>query len=259
MKRFITGIHFFIFIIFGLTMILVILQFPPVGDPHLPSYSGFLSPDTPAEEIIKEAQSTALHYNRNAAYDTGALDIITAIIFDYRGYDTLFETFLLFTALIGILSVTITTSKRQNVNNTNQSSLPTQYICRFMTPFIIMFALSIIIHGHITPGGGFQGGVIIAASIILLIIVINKHEGRRILSKRQVDILLVCGLSIYIWIGLIGLLSGQSFLANRSINFPPQGLMGELLSGGTLIWINVGVGLAVSGMIIQIFYSFLEN
>ena len=259
MKRFIPGILLILFIIFGLTIILVILRFPPVGDPHLPGYSGFLPPNTPAEMIIKEAQSTALHYNRNAAYDTGALDIITAIIFDYRGYDTLFETFLLFTALIGILSLTSTKSKEQKESEKIQSSLPTQYVCRQIIPFILMFALSIIIHGHITPGGGFQGGVIIAASVILLVIVINKNEGRRILSSRQVDILLVCGISIYIWIGLIGLVSGQNFLANRSIKFPPVGLMGELFSGGTLIWINLGVGLAVSGMIIQIFYSFLEN
>ena len=86
MKRLIPGILIILFIIFGLTIILVILRFPPIGDPHLPGYSGFSSPNTPPEELIKEAQSTALHYNRNAAYDTGALDIITAIIFDYRGY-----------------------------------------------------------------------------------------------------------------------------------------------------------------------------
>ncbi|MGA1869200.1 MAG: MnhB domain-containing protein [bacterium] len=259
MKRFLSALLFSFLIIFGFILIIALLQFPPIGDPHIPSYSDFLPPNTPVKTIIKQAPSTALHYNRNAAYDTGALDIITAIIFDYRGYDTLFETILLFAALIGLLSLPLKESQENKEDENYHSSLPTQYICRLMIPFILMFALSIIIHGHITPGGGFQGGVVIAASIILLIIVINKNEGRKVLSQRQVNILLVCGISVYIGIGLLGLLSGYNFLSNRSMHFPPMGEMGELFSGGTLIWINVGVGLAVAGMITQIFYAFLEN
>lgn len=86
-------------------MIVVVLRFAPIGDPHLPGYADFVSPDMTKSEVIEHAESVALHYNRHSPGDTGALDIITAIIFDYRGYDTLIETSVLFTALMGVLSI----------------------------------------------------------------------------------------------------------------------------------------------------------
>jgi len=102
MRRFIPMV---LFIIFGCTMIAAVLTLAPVGDPHQPGYADFVEPEMPKEEIIKKADSAALHYNRKGAYDTGALDIITATIFDYRGYDTLFEGTVLFTALISVLTI----------------------------------------------------------------------------------------------------------------------------------------------------------
>lgn len=257
MKRLISSIFL---IIFGSLMIIVVLKMPPVGDPIQPGISAFVPDGTEHENILYKSQSTALYYNRNAAYDTGALDIITAIIFDYRGYDTLFETIVLFTALICVLSILSNDDKKKFKSISKfKSSIPTENICHLMIPFVLMFSFSIIFHGHLTPGGGFQGGVIIASVFILLVIIGNKEESRKILSKRQIKIFLVIGLFIYIGIGLIGLFLNKNFLANRSIGFPPIGQMGELFSGGTLIWINMGVGLTVSGIIIQIFYAFIEN
>ena len=86
-------------------MIAAVLTLAPVGDPHQPSYAEFVPPDVSYEEIIKEKETVALRYNREGAYDTGALDIITSTIFDYRGYDTLFEATVLFTALISVLTI----------------------------------------------------------------------------------------------------------------------------------------------------------
>ena len=94
-----------LFTIFAFSMIVVILRFAPIGDPHLPGYADFVSSSLTNEEVIEKADSAALHYNRHSPEDTGALDIITATIFDYRGYDTLLETTVLFTALIGVLSI----------------------------------------------------------------------------------------------------------------------------------------------------------
>jgi len=102
MRRFIPVV---LFCIFGIVMIAAVLTLDPVGDPRQPSYAEFVHPDTSFEEIVKERETVALHYNRNGAYDTGALDIITSTIFDYRGYDTLFEATVLFTALISVLTI----------------------------------------------------------------------------------------------------------------------------------------------------------
>lgn len=102
MRRFIPVV---LFCIFGIVMIAAVITLDPVGDPHQPSYAEFVHRDMSFEEIIKERETVALHYNRNGAYDTGALDIITSTIFDYRGYDTLFEATVLFTALISALTI----------------------------------------------------------------------------------------------------------------------------------------------------------
>jgi hypothetical protein len=110
MKKFAPAI---LFTIFAFSMIVVVLRFAPIGDPHLPGYAGFDHSDNTEKEIsemtkkevIQYADSVALHYNRHSPGDTGALDIITAIIFDYRGYDTLIEATVLFTAMIGVLSI----------------------------------------------------------------------------------------------------------------------------------------------------------
>ena len=93
------------FLLFGLTMIFVVLNLSPVGDPHLPGYSNLISPLTPAQEIPKKGQTVALKYNRDGVKNTGATDIVTAIIYDYRGYDTLLEVTVLFTAVIAVLSI----------------------------------------------------------------------------------------------------------------------------------------------------------
>lgn len=102
MRRFIPMVLFFIF---GFFMIIAVLQLAPVGDPHQPGYAEFVPEEMPKEEVVKEAHSVALHYNKRGAFDTGALDIITSTIFDYRGYDTLFESTVLFTALISVLAI----------------------------------------------------------------------------------------------------------------------------------------------------------
>ena len=102
MRRFIPVV---LFCIFGIVMIAAVLTLAPVGDPHQPGYAEFVHPDVANEEIIREGDTVALCYNRRGAYDTGALDIITSTIFDYRGYDTLFESTVLFTALISVLTI----------------------------------------------------------------------------------------------------------------------------------------------------------
>jgi hypothetical protein len=102
MKKFIPAVFFSIF---GIIMIAAVLKLAPVGDPRQPGYADIPSSELSKEEVVKQGDSVALYYNRNSANDTGALDIITATIFDYRGYDTLFESTVLFTAMISVLSI----------------------------------------------------------------------------------------------------------------------------------------------------------
>ncbi len=93
------------FALFALCMIVVVLHLFPVGDPHLPSYADFISREIPAEQVARQADSIALRYNRRAGLDVGATSVVGAVILDYRAYDTLFETTVLFTAVLAVLSV----------------------------------------------------------------------------------------------------------------------------------------------------------
>lgn len=140
-----------------------------------------------------------------------------------------------------------------------KTSLVIQTVTRVMIPFLLMFGLSLIVHGHLTPGGGFQGGVVIGATFILLGLAFNKEEGRRAAPDKRARTAASSGILIYIMVGLIGILAGYNFLTNRWMKFPPLGELGELLSGGTLFWINIGVGLTVSAIAIELFYAFLEE
>lgn len=93
------------FVLFTLCMIVVVLHLFPVGDPRLPGYADFIDSTIYVNEIPRKADSAALNYNRRAGLDVGASCVVGAIILDYRGYDTLFETTVLFTATVAVLSV----------------------------------------------------------------------------------------------------------------------------------------------------------
>lgn len=140
-----------------------------------------------------------------------------------------------------------------------QSGIVVQQVSRILCPFIIMFGVYLVTHGHLTPGGGFQGGVIISAAFILFALAFNRKKGREMVPGP----LLLCGASagifLYIGAGLAGVFLGYHFLANKAAGIQPCGMQGELLSGGTLFWINIGVGLAVASIFTDLFYAFLEE
>ena len=101
------------FVLFAICMIAVVMHLFPVGDPRLPSYADFVPPEMTTAQIPRLADSVALRYNRQAAFDAGATSVVTATILDYRAYDTLYETAVLFTAAIAVLSILGTGAKHK--------------------------------------------------------------------------------------------------------------------------------------------------
>jgi len=102
MKRPLTAIFLLIFVS---SMIVVVLHLFEVGSPHLPGYGGLTTIKLENEEITRQGNSVALRYSRQAARDVGATSVVGATILDYRCYDTLFETVVLFTATIAVLAI----------------------------------------------------------------------------------------------------------------------------------------------------------
>jgi multicomponent Na+:H+ antiporter subunit B len=124
---------------------------------------------------------------------------------------------------------------------------------RLMTPFIQMFGLYIIFHGHLTPGGGFQGGAIIGASMILLAVALGREEGEKRMGH-DLSIILESFALLYIFIGLFGIFLGYNFLANKIAGIP-LGKPGDLLSSGTILALNLTIGLKVASTGKTLFYS----
>ena len=104
---------------------------------------------------------------------TGAINSVTATVFDFRGYDTLGEAIVLFTAICGVSSCFKSRKERQRRKNNNERKRRDSILIsctNLVLPILLTLGLYIIIHGHLSPGGGFQGGVLIAGAIAIIYI-----------------------------------------------------------------------------------------
>ena len=130
-----------------------------------------------------------------------------------------------------------------------QQSLIVKTVCRRLIPFIQLFGLYVVIHGHESPGGGFQAGVIVAASIILLRLVRGQLVAS-VLTSRNALTLACLGPLLYGGIGIASLFFGGNFLDYGVFPFPMES--SEVRAMGTL-GIEIGVAVGVAGVLVLIF------
>ncbi len=128
-----------------------------------------------------------------------------------------------------------------------------QTISRLLFPFVFLFGIYIVFHGHLTPGGGFPGGAVIVASIIMLILAYGVDNIQKRISFLQAEVIDVIGSVSIVVIGLIGILLGTSFLQNVF----PLGEQGSIFSGGNFLLLYIGVGIKVSAGLLLIIYAML--
>jgi len=215
-----------------LTVSLIIILL--IGVTELPHFG---HSDNPANNEVMR------YYIENAAKDTGAMNIVTGIILDYRAFDTFVETSVLFTA--GVLVIMVLKEKGGIIESADifiQSPILRE-IGRVVNPFIQIFGLYVIFFGHLSPGGGFSGGTILGASLILYYIVWgSKLAGEKFSYGKLIKIMSTA-------ITLYGVLKGYSFITGGShLNLPqpPLGTPGNILSGGLLLPLNIIVGIVVA-------------
>jgi multicomponent Na+:H+ antiporter subunit B len=139
------------------------------------------------------------------------------------------------------------------------SSLVVSVVAQKAMPFILMYGLYIILHGEVSPGGGFQGGVIIGAVYILYTVVFNLEEGRNQAPSKYITLANTLGPLIFVIAGLAGIVGGYTFLANKVVSFIPHGDPGTMFSSLSLLLINLGIGLAVSSIIVACFFAFVDK
>lgn len=128
-------------------------------------------------------------------------------------------------------------------------------ITKLLVPFILLFGFYVIMHGEISPGGGFQGGVILASAFILYALVFGVHAARRVLSRRTSDTLAAVGVLLYAGVGVTSLLLGGNFLDYGVLN-ASDNAAGQAL-GITLV--EIGVGITVAAVMITLFNEISEH
>lgn len=124
-------------------------------------------------------------------------------------------------------------------------------VSRWMVPFIQLFAIYVITHGHYGPGGGFQGGVILAASMMLLRLSLGEEHERRRFSPALAVAMGSIGMLIFAVAGLLPVLMGGNFLDYTYLPIPGHS-GAELRSLGILI-VEIGIALTVWGILVTIF------
>ena len=127
-------------------------------------------------------------------------------------------------------------------------------VARILAPFIQLFALYVIMHGHHSPGGGFQGGVILGASMLLLLITHGVEETKRRLSEKWVAGLSSLGLLIYSGIGILCIILSGNFLDYGRLAGILNVDTAEARSLG-ILGVEIGVGLAVMSVMFSIFFN----
>jgi multicomponent Na+:H+ antiporter subunit B len=199
----------------------------------------------------KQKTKVGEYYVDRGREETGASNIVTSVVINYRGFDTLGEVTVLFVAAIGLGAVLSTRQKKEK-GNIEPASLVLYTGCRFLFPLMLFFGAYVFIHGHLTPGGGFQGGAIVASAFLL---VYMGCRGRRV-SKRGSQVIESLGGLVFIIIGLAGLaVGGHYFLSN----FLPKGELLTLFSAGIIPIIYIAIGFKVGSELVGVIDNLVEE
>jgi len=189
----------------------------------------------------------ATRYADKGPEEVGAANLVGAVLVTYRGLDTLGEVAILFlsASIIGFfLKVKLEDEKAPRKVRKTSEILATA--SKIITPIIFLFGIYVFINGHLTPGGGFQGGAIIASGLVLMLLANPvKKVNHSIISIVES----ISGFS-FIILGIIGIFLAGGFLDNDFISL---GEFGKLFSAGAIpiiyIFIGLKVGSELSGIV----------
>jgi multicomponent Na+:H+ antiporter subunit B len=197
---------------------------------------------------------------RVAVYERHATDVVNAINYDYRAFDTLGEEFILFTAVLGVAMLLrreedAPVRPAGKLQDDDRLSAAVRSINLPALLVTTVFGLYIGLHGQLTPGGGFQAGVILATGAVLVYVCENTAAFRRITSHAVVEITEALGAGAYAVIGVAPLLFGLPFLCN----FIPLGSTGDVFSSGTIALISACVGVEVTAAFLLVVFIYLQE
>jgi multicomponent Na+:H+ antiporter subunit B len=182
-------------------------------------------------------------------------NVVAAIVFDYRGFDTMGEEFILFAAVSGVVLLL----RGDEEKATDAPDVVTSHALRLFgilaAGLVVLVGLWLAAFGLVTPGGGFQGGVTIAAGLLVLYLAVGYGSWRRFARDVVVDAVEGAGAGGYVIVGLAALISGAPFLHNLL----GPGQAGTLFSGGSMSILNWAVAVEVAAANVTLYTQFLER
>jgi len=166
------------------SLLLVLLVALPllIGVVNLPPHD---APDAPIHTGV------GVRYLERGVEETGYKNLVTAVLLNYRGFDTFFEVVVIFTALVSVLALPrgsaahpdgapAAAATEANGSEGVPVSPVVSYVVRLMAPFMAMFALAMVYRGHVTPGGGFQAAAVFAAIFIAIGLVLGRARAAQL-------------------------------------------------------------------------------
>lgn len=234
----------------GAALIYGTLDMPPFGDAENPVH-----------------QHVAPRYIEESPKEVGLPNMVTSVLASYRGFDTLGETAVVFSAAIGVLAL-LGVRRREDEGTKENFKVAEDFspdmdftahhvlrvVAKLIIPLVILFALYVQFHGDFGPGGGFQAGVIAAAAFILYALVFGLRLCYEVVSPKFLQIMAALGVLLYASVGLYSMMKGGHFLDYNQLAADP--IAGQHYG---IIIIELGVGITVFAVMLSIFYAFASQ
>lgn len=191
-----------------------------------------------------------------AAVAHATANVVSSVNFDQRGFDTLAEESILLASVVVVATLLRKTDRDRWRRRTGGRVLDsTRLMGWVLLPYTLLLGLDVIAHGHLTPGGGFQGGVVLGTAVHLLYVAGRYDALRRTRPLRPFEWGEAIGTGAFACLGIAGVLVTGAFLAN----VVPQGTFGTLLSAGTVPILNGAVGVEVASGVVVLISAFLDQ
>jgi multicomponent Na+:H+ antiporter subunit B len=229
-------------VLFAIGLIgLLVLMVPALR--HVPGFGGS---EHPLRDLaIKGAVG---HQTANA---------VSSVNFDQRSFDTLGEELILLASIAGAGALLRPRSdERERLDSPGGYVLsPIRLLTYVLFPVTTLIGIDVVIHGHVTPGGGFQGGIVLATGLHLLYVGGTFESLERLRPLETFKIGEAIGAGAFMTTGLAALFSGVAFLSNVL----PFGSFAALLSGGTVPVLSIAVGIEVASSTVVLLAAFLKQ
>ena len=196
-------------------------------------------------------------YIENGLQETGAVNIVTGMILDYRAFDTLGESSVLFTAAMVVLFLlrkdkdsarysqlaqTMDQNPHSDTYYEPKNDIILQKTATILVPIVLLLGVYVVLNGHLSPGGGFSGGAIMGAGLILYVTAFGFDKMRRFFTYKTYQRVVLVALLTYALSKCYSFYTG----ANHIESVIPLGTPGAILSSGLILVLNICVGFIVA-------------